>query len=96
MKAAPSRKYQHLFISICLDLLGMFTYAIPLLGEIGDVVFAPLYALAIFIMYRKRKLPAAVGAFVGAVEEWLPGTDIIPSATIMWVYVYLGERDKVG
>lgn len=89
-----NKKNQHLFLSIGLDLLGMVTYLIPLLGEVGDVIFAPFYGLAIFIMYRKRIFSAAVGGITGTIEELLPGTDVIPTATIMWTYTYVMRKDR--
>ncbi len=87
-------KNQHLFLSMILDMVGMLTYLIPLLGEVGDVIFAPFYGLAIFIMYRRRMLSAAIGGTTGLIEELLPETDIIPTATIMWIYTYIMRKDK--
>ena len=87
-------KNQHLFLSIILDMVGMLTYLIPLLGEVGDVIFAPFYGLVIFIMYRRRMLSAAIGGTTGLIEELLPETDIIPTATIMWIYTYIMRKDK--
>ena len=89
-----SRRTTHLIISIMLDILGMFTYALPVLGEIGDVVYAPFYGIAIFIMYRRKILPAALGGVTGAVEEFLPTTDFVPTATLMWIYTYILRKDN--
>ena len=88
------KKTQHLIISIILDVLGMTTYLIPLLGEAGDIIFAPFYGLAIFIMYRRKIFPAVAGGFAGTVEELLPGTDIIPTATIMWIFTYIMRKES--
>lgn len=71
-------------IAICfaMDLIGMFTYAIPALGEFGDVVWAPLSA---FIFYKL--FGGKLGLFGGAfdfLEEIIPFTDFIPSFTIAW------------
>jgi hypothetical protein len=94
LKEFNSKKNQHLFLSIILDILGMTTYLIPLLGEAGDAIFAPFYGLAIFIMYRKSILSAAVGGTTGVVEELLPGTDVVPTATIMWIYTYIFRKES--
>ena len=88
------KKTQYLLTSITLDVLGMVTYLIPFLGETGDMIFAPLYGLAIFIMYRKSIFSATIGGFTGTIEELLPGTDVIPTATIMWIYTYVMRKDR--
>merc|ERR1719491_1033796 len=63
-----------------LDLMGDATYFIPGLGEGLDLAYAPAQALALKMMFRYSALPA-----LGFVEEILPGTDIVPSATIGWL-----------
>ena len=88
------RRTSHLIISVVLDLLGMFTYALPVLGEIGDVVYAPFYGIAILIMYRRKVLPAALGGATGVVEELLPTTDVVPTATLLWIYTYILRKDN--
>jgi len=87
-----TKKQQHLILSLALDAIGMFTYAIPMLAEVGDVLYAPIYGLAIFLMYKKNATPAIIGGLGGFVEELLPATDFIPSATIMWIYTYLLKK----
>ncbi|MFH1399244.1 MAG: hypothetical protein ABIG95_03980 [Candidatus Woesearchaeota archaeon] len=66
-----------LFISIIFDILGYFSYFIPVIGETGDIIFAPIQAIWIFFAYRTTK-----GAILGGLEELLPFTDFIPSCTI--------------
>ena len=80
--------------SVILDFLGMFTYAIPILGELGDIVFAPFYMIAIIVMYRKHLFSAFSGGFVGFFEEILPGTDFFPTATIMWTYTFVFKKER--
>lgn len=63
-----------------LDLMGDATYFIPGLGEGIDLAYAPAQAIALKMMFRYSALPA-----LGFVEEILPGTDIIPSATLGWM-----------
>ena len=94
LESIAARRRNHLLISVGLDLLGMFTYAIPLLGEIGDVLYAPIYSLSIFLIYRRRKLPALAAGVTGFVEEILPMTDFFPTATVMWVYTYVVRKEK--
>ena len=69
-------------ICILMDLIGMFTYTIPALGEFGDVIWAPFSA---FIFYKL--FGGKLGLFGGMFdffEEILPFTDVIPSFTIAW------------
>lgn len=94
MQQFKERKYRHLAISAGLDALGMFTYVIPIIGELGDIIYAPIYGISIFMMYRLRAGSAALGGIGGFAEEILPWTDIIPSALIMWAYHYGLMRDS--
>jgi len=88
------RKNRHLIQSIALDALGMFTYIIPILGEFGDLIYAPIYGITIFAMYRLRVASAALGGVAGFAEELLPGTDFIPTASVMWAYHYYFKRES--
>lgn len=89
-----AEKNRHLLFSVILDILGMISYVIPFLGESVDLIFAPFYGLAIFIMYKKRIASAMIGGISGAVEELLPGADVVPTATIMWIYTYVIRKDN--
>jgi hypothetical protein len=65
-----------------MDLIGMSSYAIPVLGEVMDVVWAPISAIIFFITFGGWK--GAIGGVGNLFEELLPGTDFIPSFTLMW------------
>lgn len=93
-KEFRSQRNRHLFFSLALDAIGMGSYVIPALAEVGDMIFAPIYAAAIFAMYRQRGLPSGIAAIAGFVEEILPTTDVIPSATLMWIYTYVLRKDR--
>lgn len=72
----------HIALCIVMDLIGMLTYAIPVLGEFADVVWAPLSAFLFYKLFGGK-----MGVFGGAfsfLEEIIPLTDIIPSFTIAW------------
>ena len=71
-------------LAFCLlmDLVGYASYTIPGLGEFSDIVWAPISAIIFFVMFGGWK--GAVGGIFNFVEEVLPGTDFIPSFTIMW------------
>lgn len=89
-----SKKKKHLVISIILDAIGMLSFAVPFLGEVGDSLFAPVYGILIFMMYRQKTLAGLAGGIIGFIEELLPATDILPTATIMWLYTYILQKDK--
>jgi hypothetical protein len=74
-------------ISVIIDIIGMATYLIPGLGEFADVIWAPIQGVLIYILYGNL-----IGAGIGIGEELFPGTDIIPSATLMWLYTLLTSR----
>ena len=65
-----------------MDLIGYATYAVPLLGEFGDIIWAPISALIFYKTFGGWK--GAFGGMFNFIEELLPGFDFIPSFTIMW------------
>lgn len=77
------KKRKDLMASLAIDALGMATYLIPALGEAADVVIAPIVSILIYAVHR-----TTFGAIAGFLEEIIPFTDIIPSATIIWFYRY--------
>jgi hypothetical protein len=80
-------KYKYLLLGLLFDSIGMASFAIPGIGEFSDVIWAPLAGWLMTRMY-KGKLGQAAGV-VTFIEELLPGLDIIPSFTLMWIYTYL-------
>lgn len=77
------KKRKDLMASLAIDALGMATYLIPALGEATDVIIAPIVSILIYAVHR-----TTFGAIAGFLEEIIPFTDIIPSATIIWFYRY--------
>lgn len=88
------RDYKKLAISVAVDLIGVLPQVAgvglaPATGglsflfiEAVDVAWAPVSALIIQALYGREALTAlALG------EEFLPGSDIIPTATLGW-YLY--------
>ena len=45
-------------------------------------------------MYRKKAIAATIGGLGGMIEEFLPTTDFIPSATLMWIYTFILTKSK--
>lgn len=85
MKQQPS-----LIFCIAMDLVGYLSYTIPGIGEFADIVWAPVSGFIFYKTFGGWK--GAFGGIFNFAEELLPGTDFIPSFTIMWVVQYLAER----
>lgn len=77
----PQPDFTKLLICICIDVLGSANEAIPLVGEVVDVVYAPVAAL----LLRQLFAGSNVVFLLEFTEEILPFTDILPLATICWV-----------
>ncbi len=72
-----------LLLCIVFDLIGYASYAVPVLGEFADIIWAPLSGLIFFLLFGGWR--GAMGGVFNFMEEFLPGTDFIPSFTIMWL-----------
>lgn len=70
-------KYVKLLASLAIDAFGFVAIG---LTEFGDLIWAPLSALLIGVLYHRD-----LYTFMGFAEEILPGTDIVPTATIAWL-----------
>jgi hypothetical protein len=83
---AKNTKNKKLVFGILFDAIGLLSFTIPGIGEFGDVIWAPLAGFLMTKMYEGR-----VGKVAGVltfVEEIFPFTDIIPSFTLTWIYMY--------
>ena len=86
------KKYLKLGASIVIDLMGALpaiagALAIPLTGGLSflasesfDIIWAPISGLLVFVLYKKSSW-----SLINFGEEILPGTDILPVATIAWL-----------
>jgi len=88
------KKYRNLFLGLLFDGIGMLSFVIPGIGEFSDFIWAPIAAWLMTRMYRGRA--GQVAGLVAFIEELLPGIDLIPSFTLMWLYTYLlaGRHSK--
>ena len=90
MLTNQSIRNRQLVISILMDLLGCINYVFPGIGEVADVVWAPVSAYILAKMYPGKI--GKVGAIVNFIEELSPGFDFIPTFTITWVYTYIVKK----
>jgi len=79
-----SQKNASLLICIVMDIIGYATYAIPVLGEVGDLFWAPVSAFIFYKLFGGWR--GAVGGIFNFLEELSPGLDFIPSFTLMWLW----------
>jgi len=80
-------KFLKLLLGLLFDALGYVTFLIPGVGEFGDIIWAPVSAWLMTKMYKGRV--GKIAAIISFVEEALPGVDIIPTFTLMWLYTYV-------
>jgi hypothetical protein len=79
-----------LIFGLFLDAIGMLSYAIPLLAETTDIVWAPIAAFAMTMMYKGTVGKAA--GVIAFIEEIVPGIDFIPTFTLTWLYEYYQDK----
>jgi hypothetical protein len=87
-KFAEKRRFD-LLASLAIDALGMSTFLLPALGETLDLALAPIIAALIYALHR-----TTFGAIFGFLEEIIPFTDIIPTATLIWAYRYIFKKKE--
>lgn len=83
-------KTKKLVLGIALDLIGMSSYILPVLGETFDIIWAPIAGFLLHRMYKGTV--GKVGGIVVFIEELLPGLDVIPTFTLTWIYTYVFKR----
>ena len=71
-----SLKYVTLALCVAIDLISDASYVA---GEAGDTVWAPLASLLLYWLYGSNSL-----ALLEFLKEALPGSDVLPLATIAW------------
>lgn len=57
-----------------------------------DFIWAPLSGYIMTKMYKGQK--GKIAGIINFVEEALPFLDVIPTFTLMWIYVYLIRKDN--
>ena len=91
---ALSNKFRNLFLGLLFDGIGMLSFVIPGIGEFSDVIWAPLAGWLMTRMYKGRVGQAA--GVITFIEEIIPGMDVVPTFTIMWLYTYILKGSKAA
>lgn len=89
----PKELWGKLWISLAIDCIGSSSYLLPFVGEVFDFGWAPVQTIFIMAMYDHVSPNLK---YVSFVEEILPLTDVIPSATIGWLSEFGPEILNLG
>jgi len=85
-------KYKKLVVSLILDAVGYISFIVPGLGEFIDVAWAPASAYIMTKLYKGKK--GKIAGAVAFIEEIMPGLDVVPTFTLMWLYTYVFNKAK--
>ena len=77
-------KNKKLALSILFDVVGMLT--------VFDIIWAPASGYLMSKMYKGTK--GKIAGVISFIEEVIPGFDIIPTFTIMWVLTYIINKEE--
>lgn len=89
-KTEEINKSTLLLMSIVFDAIGYLSFTIPMVGEFTDVVWAPLSAYLMMKMYKGNL--GKIGGVISFIEEALPGVDVIPTFTLVWLYKFVLKK----
>lgn len=78
----PNNIWGCLIVSLAIDFVGSLSYLIPILGEVTDIGWAPIQTILVMAMYETTSPNIMYLSFI---EEILPFTDIVPTATLGWL-----------
>jgi hypothetical protein len=87
-----ANKVPSLALCILLDLIGYASFSLPFLGELSDLIWAPVSGLIFYRLFGGK-----MGIFGGGfsfLEELLPFTDFIPSFSIAWAMRYFAREKE--
>jgi len=78
-----------LFLCLIIDTIGTSSELIPFIGEVTDVVWAPIAAIIFRSLFGSN-----IVLILEFTEEILPFTDFLPLATICWfIETFAGDSD---
>ncbi|WP_299335200.1 hypothetical protein [uncultured Psychroserpens sp.] len=77
-------KQKKLVLSIIFDAIGMIPFI--------DIVWAPVSGFLMTRLYKGNT--GKLAGIFSFIEEIIPGTDFIPTFTLMWIYTYVFSSEK--
>ncbi|HSN60246.1 MAG TPA: hypothetical protein VLR49_04900 [Ferruginibacter sp.] len=81
----------HIALCIILDIIGYASFSLPILGEVSDLIWAPLSGFIFYRLFGGKM--GMLGGGLSFIEELLPFTDFIPTFTIAWVMRYFSKKE---
>jgi hypothetical protein len=91
IRSVTPEQWGKLVICVLIDLAGDASFLLPGLGELSDVVYAPLEAVLLSRLFKSNAL-----GLLGGLEEFLPFTDEIPAATLGWILETFFAESPLG
>ncbi len=89
-----TNKYKLLRTGIIYDIIGVLSTLIPVVGPFLDILWAPYAAKKMGDMYDGQS--GKIASWIVFIEEIIPGTDFIPTFTLMWLYTFVFSSEKPG
>jgi hypothetical protein len=80
------KKRPPLVLCIAMDIIGYATYTLPVMGEFGDIIWAPISAFVFYKAFGGKV--GMIGGVFNFIEELIPGLDFIPTFTLVWLWRY--------
>ncbi len=80
-------------LCILLDLIGLTSYLLPVIGETEDLLWAPISGIIFYFLFGMKRF-AVLGGIFSFLEEISPGLDFIPTFTIAW-FLRKRELEKI-
>lgn len=80
-------------LCIILDLIGLTSYLLPVIGETEDLLWAPISGIIFYFLFGKKRF-GMLGGIFSFLEEISPGLDFIPTFTIAW-FIRKHEIEKI-
>ena len=89
------KKHKLLLLSLLFDGIGMLSFVVPGIGELSDVVWAPIGAILMLKMYPGTA--GKIGSIIEFIEEiGIFGTDILPTFTLLWFYEFYIKKGRIN
>ena len=90
MNLEHASRSKKLILSLIFDAIGLISLIVPPF----DFIWAPASGYLMTRLYKGRI--GKIAGVVAFVEEALPGFDIIPSFTLMWVYTHFIKEQSTA
>ena len=81
-------KCKKLSYSIVFDALGYVSFVFPPF----DIIWAPTAGYLMTKLYKGKT--GKIAGIIAFIEEALPFTDVIPTFTLMWIYIYVYKTEE--